>query len=94
MFNDYPESVSEVRVWKVMAATEITDTGRTVTGTVTDRKLRPGRRTRTMIDLHCHIIPGIDDGAGTIEDSLEMARIAAENGTRIVAATSHGDLPG
>ena len=45
-----------------------------------------------MIDLHCHIIPGIDDGAGTIEDSLEMARIAVENGTRIVAATSHGDF--
>ncbi len=45
-----------------------------------------------MIDLHCHIIPGIDDGAGNLEDAVEMARTAWENGTRIVAATSHGDF--
>jgi protein-tyrosine phosphatase len=42
-----------------------------------------------MIDLHSHILPGIDDGAKTIEDSVEMARIAVENGTTVIAATPH-----
>lgn len=31
-----------------------------------------------MIDLHSHILPGIDDGAKTIEDPVEMARIAVD----------------
>ena len=42
-----------------------------------------------MIDLHSHILPGIDDGAKTIEDSLAMARIAVDNGTTVIAATPH-----
>ena len=29
-----------------------------------------------MIDLHIHILPGLDDGAETMEDALEMARIS------------------
>jgi protein-tyrosine phosphatase len=42
-----------------------------------------------MFDLHSHILPGIDDGAKTIEDSLAMARIAVDNGTTVIAATPH-----
>lgn len=42
-----------------------------------------------MIDLHCHILPGIDDGPATIEDSVALARAAAEAGTRTMVATSH-----
>ncbi|WP_312518509.1 CpsB/CapC family capsule biosynthesis tyrosine phosphatase [Anaerospora sp.] len=42
-----------------------------------------------MIDLHSHILPGIDDGAKTIENSIEMARIAIDNGTTVIAATPH-----
>lgn len=42
-----------------------------------------------MIDLHCHILPGIDDGPATMEDSIELARAAAEAGTRTMVATSH-----
>lgn len=42
-----------------------------------------------MIDLHSHILPGIDDGAKTIEESLAMARIAVANGTTVIAATPH-----
>ena len=45
-----------------------------------------------MIDLHTHILPGIDDGAVTMEDSLEMARMAVRSGTKVIAATSHGDF--
>ena len=42
-----------------------------------------------MHDLHAHILPGVDDGPSTFEDSIEMARIAAENGTRSMVATPH-----
>lgn len=42
-----------------------------------------------MIDLHCHILPGLDDGSGSIEESLEMARVAAEEGVRTIVATPH-----
>ena len=42
-----------------------------------------------MIDLHCHVLPGIDDGPDTIEDSLALARAAASAGTRVMVATPH-----
>jgi protein-tyrosine phosphatase len=42
-----------------------------------------------LIDLHCHLLPGIDDGAPNIETSLRMARIAAEDGIEVMACTPH-----
>ena len=42
-----------------------------------------------MYDLHAHILPGVDDGAKSPEDTLAMARVAAENGTRIILCTPH-----
>jgi protein-tyrosine phosphatase len=42
-----------------------------------------------MIDLHCHLLPGIDDGAATLETSLEMARIALGDGICVTACTPH-----
>ncbi len=42
-----------------------------------------------MIDLHCHILPGIDDGPETIEGSLSLARAASAAGTRTLVATPH-----
>src|SRR5579884_3129783 len=42
-----------------------------------------------MIDLHNHILPGIDDGARDMEESLEMARQAVAAGTQVMAATPH-----
>lgn len=42
-----------------------------------------------MIDTHCHVIPGIDDGAGDIETSLEMLKIAEEDGIKTIIATPH-----
>jgi protein-tyrosine phosphatase len=42
-----------------------------------------------MIDLHCHILPGIDDGAQDIATALEMARIAVADGITVVACTPH-----
>ena len=42
-----------------------------------------------MIDLHSHVLPGIDDGPETIEGSLELARAAVAAGTRVIVATPH-----
>jgi protein-tyrosine phosphatase len=42
-----------------------------------------------MVDLHCHILPGIDDGAKTIEESLAMAETAIWDGITHVVATPH-----
>ena len=47
-----------------------------------------------MIDIHTHILPGMDDGSPTWEDTLEMAQMAADAGTELIAATSHAKLPG
>ena len=45
-----------------------------------------------MIDLHAHIIPGLDDGAQSPADALEMAESAADCGVRILTATAHMNL--
>ncbi len=42
-----------------------------------------------MIDIHCHILPDVDDGASGLEQSLEMARIAHADGIEKIAATPH-----
>jgi protein-tyrosine phosphatase len=46
-----------------------------------------------VIDLHCHILPGIDDGARDISVSLEMARASVADGVMVLACTPH-ILPG
>ena len=42
-----------------------------------------------MIDIHAHILPGVDDGAKNWEQSLEMARMAVKDGIRVMVATPH-----
>ena len=42
-----------------------------------------------MIDLHNHLLPGIDDGAKELEETLEFLRIGARDGVRTVTATPH-----
>jgi protein-tyrosine phosphatase len=42
-----------------------------------------------VIDLHCHVLPGIDDGPATTETSMALARAAALAGTRTLVATPH-----
>jgi protein-tyrosine phosphatase len=42
-----------------------------------------------VIDLHCHLLPGIDDGPASVRESLDMARAAVAAGTTTVACTSH-----
>ena len=49
-----------------------------------------------MLDLHCHILPGIDDGPANMEESLRLARQMVDDDVRAVAATPHcrHDHPG
>lgn len=47
-----------------------------------------------MIDIHTHIIPGIDDGAEEIYDTLEMVKLAVKSGTKGIVATPHCNIPG
>ncbi|EIJ83783.1 tyrosine-protein phosphatase [Bacillus methanolicus] len=42
-----------------------------------------------MIDIHCHILPGIDDGARNLEDSIQMAKAAVKEGIQTIIATPH-----
>ncbi len=42
-----------------------------------------------LCDLHCHLLPGVDDGARTLEDALEMARALVDLGFTAVAPSPH-----
>jgi protein-tyrosine phosphatase len=42
-----------------------------------------------MIDIHCHILPGLDDGARTMDEAVSMARIAAADGIQTLVASAH-----
>jgi len=42
-----------------------------------------------VVDLHSHILPGVDDGSKSWEMTLEMCRLAAQDGTTDIAATPH-----
>jgi protein-tyrosine phosphatase len=43
----------------------------------------------SFVDIHCHLLPGIDDGAKDWDETLAMARLAAEDGTTMIIATPH-----
>jgi protein-tyrosine phosphatase len=42
-----------------------------------------------MIDLHCHILPNVDDGPQTLAESIEMAKLAVKEGITTIIATPH-----
>lgn len=42
-----------------------------------------------MIDVHSHILPGMDDGASTLDEAIAMARIAAQENITAIVATPH-----
>lgn len=46
-----------------------------------------------MIDIHCHILPNIDDGARDVYDTLEMALMAVNSGVKAIVATPHCNVP-
>lgn len=46
-----------------------------------------------MIDLHCHILPQVDDGSGSLEESMKMISIAYSDGIKQIIATPHRNHP-
>lgn len=42
-----------------------------------------------MVDIHSHILPGVDDGSRSLEESVEMCRASADDGIRVMVATPH-----
>jgi protein-tyrosine phosphatase len=44
---------------------------------------------RPFVDIHCHLVPHVDDGPGSWEESLKMARMAADDGIGTIVATPH-----
>ena len=44
-----------------------------------------------MVDIHCHILPGLDDGSDSIETSLKMAEMAIADGVTHVVGTPHAN---
>lgn len=47
-----------------------------------------------MIDIHCHILFGLDDGSDSLEESVSMAELAKKSGTDVIVATPHTNVPG
>ena len=47
-----------------------------------------------MIDLHCHMLPGVDDGASSEKEALLMAQVAVDSGVTDVILTPHCNVPG
>jgi protein-tyrosine phosphatase len=45
-----------------------------------------------MIDIHCHLLPGVDDGAQSWDITLEMCRLAEEDGVTHIVATPHSNF--
>lgn len=48
----------------------------------------------SLIDLHCHILPGVDDGSQSMRESLGMARIAVASGVGTIVTTPHSNQVG
>jgi protein-tyrosine phosphatase len=46
-----------------------------------------------MVDLHCHLLPGIDDGPSDLEESVLMCRLAAAEGCEVMVTTPHQHHP-
>lgn len=46
-----------------------------------------------VVDIHCHILPGLDDGSDNIEESVRMARLAVDGGTKAIIVTPHSNIP-
>ncbi|GAB2320063.1 hypothetical protein IRB23SM22_23300 [Alkalibacterium sp. s-m-22] len=42
-----------------------------------------------MYDLHCHILPGVDDGSKSLEESIKMAKLAVSEGITHILVTPH-----
>jgi protein-tyrosine phosphatase len=56
---------------------------------LTEYPVRNARGDNVAVDLHCHILPGLDDGARDLDDAIGMARQAQADGISAICATPH-----
>lgn len=55
-----------------------------------ERSARPVKGVAApLVDIHCHLLAGLDDGPKTMDEALEMCEIAWREGTQMIAATAH-----
>lgn len=54
---------------------------------------RNGLRPRGLVDVHSHVVPSLDDGARSVEEGLDLCRLAFEAGTQVLFATPHAHAP-
>ncbi len=50
---------------------------------------KPKNRAEAMLDMHCHILPGVDDGASTFEEAIEMLKLSEAEGITHIVCTPH-----
>jgi len=62
---------------------------RKIYGNFFDKNQERRYQMKDMIDLHSHILHGLDDGAKTLEESVEMCLTSFQDGVRTVVATPH-----
>ena len=53
----------------------------------TDGTNPPGQEIKGLIDINCHILPGMEDGPDDLREAAEMLRIAYDEGIRTIVAT-------
>lgn len=51
--------------------------------------LSKGSVAMSYVDIHCHLLPGLDDGSSCMEETLDMARLALKSGVSMIAVTPH-----
>ncbi|MDO4483080.1 MAG: ADP-ribosylglycohydrolase family protein, partial [Clostridia bacterium] len=61
--------------------------GKAITHDVTTGRKKPAEH--KIVDMHCHVVPGVDDGAANLPMALEMLRMEVAQGVKHVACTSH-----
>lgn len=55
----------------------------------TERRKRKSRTKAMMVDFHSHILPGIDDGSASVDESLQLLQASAAQGISVMCATPH-----
>src|SRR3978361_2066234 len=56
---------------------------------IRSRPVTPDGGWSGLVDLHSHVLPGVDDGADSFEESVEIVRAAPRDGISVIAATPH-----
>lgn len=83
-----PRGISDnERLRKRQLLTKHINIGTTEKNSVNDRRLAGPRQ--KYVDIHCHCLPGLDDGPATMQEAVALCRLLVEDGVETVVATPH-----